>query len=227
MSKKFLSVFKKSGTFKVLAFLTLILLSIAILYYLKDGNQILKTGVLGIYRCTYSFFMGCLISEIFLNRRIQEYAICLDRNSNNIFSMLEILLISVSLLSVMYLDKIDFIVPVLFSLTIFVFSFERGMLSRVLDKPFFKKIGLLSYSIYMNNVLIKTIFDIVILRFWKVDTLWYDLALIPYIVILYFTSKITYELFEVRGKIIFERVINLIVKSEISPSEIHVKPAKK
>ncbi|GAB3317526.1 hypothetical protein GCM10027299_08920 [Larkinella ripae] len=49
----------------------------------------------------------------------------------------------------------------------------------------------------MNNALIKTFFDIAILRFWKVESVWYDLTIIPYVAILFYISRYTYQYFEV------------------------------
>ncbi len=183
---------------KIIAFCLISILSFCIIYYLRDGDLSLKFGIPGIYRCSYSFFFGCIICEFYFLINEKKYLRILKPVTYfGTFSLLEFVSLSISLYSVMYLSNVSMLTPVLFSLTILVYSFEGGWVSQKLNTPLFKQLGTLSYSIYMNNALIKTIFDIIILRFFKVDSPLYDLAIIPYVLILYYVSRFTYKYFEV------------------------------
>ncbi|GAB3024498.1 hypothetical protein GCM10027185_24430 [Spirosoma pulveris] len=117
-----------------------------------------------------------------------------------------------SLVSVMYMSEISILSPIFFSITILVFSFELGWVSHKLNTPLFKELGILSYSIYMNNALIKTFFDIIILRLFKVESVLYDLAIIPYVLILFYVSRLTYKYFEVKLRKYLETLL-LVPKS--------------
>ncbi|MGM9506512.1 acyltransferase family protein [Larkinella sp. GY13] len=194
-----------SSFIKILIFLAFSVISLVIIYYVNGGNLSLKIGIPGIWRCTYSFFLGCIASEVYsiLNKKYTSLS-SQNQSMFYLFTFLEFLTLSVSLWSVAYWSDISFVSPLFFLLTIVTFSFELGWISKKMDTPFFKELGVLSYSIYMNNALIKTFFDIIILRFWKVDSAWYDLTIIPYVAILYYISRYTYQYFEVYPRKLLE-----------------------
>ncbi|WP_461148539.1 acyltransferase family protein [Spirosoma pulveris] len=205
-------VYKYSRITKIFTFFIVSLLSLLCIYYFRDGNMSLKFGIPGIYRCSYSFFLGCIICELYYILVKKNFLINSAKSYFALFSFFEFISMGMSLVSVMYMSEISILSPIFFSITILVFSFELGWVSHKLNTPLFKELGILSYSIYMNNALIKTFFDIIILRLFKVESVLYDLAIIPYVLILFYVSRLTYKYFEVKLRKYLETLL-LVPKS--------------
>src|SRR5262249_38671373 len=56
-------------------------------------------------------------------------------------------------------DPISLAAPLVFSAVVYVFSFEAGVLSRVLATALFRRIGAWSYSIYMQSLCLVLLID--------------------------------------------------------------------
>jgi peptidoglycan/LPS O-acetylase OafA/YrhL len=83
--------------------------------------------------------------------------------------------------------------------TILVFAFEKGIVSKViLNFPIFKRLGAISYSVYMNHFLIIVAVDIVTKKFSK-QSQWIDSGIVLGLAfIVYIVSSWTYKNIEMR-----------------------------
>jgi peptidoglycan/LPS O-acetylase OafA/YrhL len=130
------------------AAVTLIGISIAVL--LLCGTQYLGASLdLGIFRCCYGFFVGVL--TFFGYRAVR-------RRGGRLLtaSALEIgILIAVVLfISGAHDGPLTMIAPIIFGSVVFVFAFEAGAVSRLLQRPIFVWLGDRSYAIYMIHFLV-------------------------------------------------------------------------
>ncbi|MBT3039194.1 MAG: acyltransferase [Candidatus Thiodiazotropha sp. (ex Codakia orbicularis)] len=114
--------------------------------------------------------------------------------------------------------------PFVFSMTIFLFAFERGLISKILKYRFFVFLGTLSYSIYMSHAFIhvkiffglgpiaeKFLQDKVIVMVDGMKRIgsdqWHgDIATILYMVMVFTASFITYKLIEAPFRKIFRNI---------------------
>jgi len=85
-----------------------------------------------------------------------------------------------------------------FSFLILLFSFEMGFISSFLKLSLFQKIGLWSYSIYLNHNLLIRIYAILLEKVFKIETQWYLFFEILTLIILCVYSYYTYNYIEKR-----------------------------
>lgn len=187
---------------KILIYLLLSVVMLFILYSIRGGMNI-KTEQFGYLRCAYSFFLGCIaciIHDILNEKKLF---------TKRIFSQLEIMFLIISVLSIMYVPaKMTFLIPVSFFATVLVFSFENGSLSSLLNISLFRTLGAWSYSIYMTHYLLMFVFKIGLINILKIrNPVFYDLMLIPYIILILLSSKITYQNIELKGKDLLFKMI--------------------
>jgi peptidoglycan/LPS O-acetylase OafA/YrhL len=119
-----------------------------------SGRYMHATYDYGILRCLYGFFLGYLV-----------FRLCDTPHSRPVVKLpaataVEALVVVLLALYVSYLDKPPFSLlgPLLFALSVFVFSLEQGRLSRWLSGWPFQQIGAWSYSIYMIHMLVLVVF---------------------------------------------------------------------
>lgn len=91
-----------------------------------------------------------------------------------------------------------YILHLVFSLLIFVFSFEGGILSNMFKLSGFQNIGHWSYSIYLNHFFLIAIFQMVAVKLLKLQGAWILIAENVLLIILLFYSRITYNRIERR-----------------------------
>lgn len=163
-----------------------------------------------------SFFAGAVTYFIFKNT---QYKII---NFNKYcFWILEIslILLMIFLLSMQSFSHKDIIMNLLFVFVIFVFAFEKGIVSKILKASFFKLLGKLSYSIYLTHsfiILVFLSFAMVLekilkttLALMKGDVRYIDFAnggglndifVLITLAIVILTSKLTYKFIEQKGQ---------------------------
>jgi peptidoglycan/LPS O-acetylase OafA/YrhL len=109
-----------------------------------------------VVRCLYGFLAGALTYQLW--RRLRDKAMFGGRVAH----VLEIAVVmSTGLFVVLWANTgYQFLAPFAFALGIFVFAFERGAVSAVLQFRPFLIIGDLSYSIYMTHSLLREILRI-------------------------------------------------------------------
>jgi peptidoglycan/LPS O-acetylase OafA/YrhL len=108
----------------------------------------------GFIRCLFGFSAGALCWILF-DRYNGIDAVKLV--SPRLWDGIEIGIVAlvIGLVTVAGSGALTLLAPFLFSITVFVFAMEQGVISRLLKRPVFLLLGLLSYSIYMNHMFIK------------------------------------------------------------------------
>ncbi len=122
-----------------------IIISSSMFYCLITNNYIFNGEVLHGLSC---FFLGTLLYV--LRRKIPVI------HSNYwLITLLELVVCYLIFISVgTSLVFSPVVVPFVFAIAVFLFSFEKGACSNVLSNKYFQYIGLLSYSIYMTHSVI-------------------------------------------------------------------------
>lgn len=92
------------------------------------------------FRCLYSFFLGVLAFKTHNKIRV----------STGIEFIFTIMIFS-SLILFRINEFYSYFYPIIFFILIIVFSQESGLISNILKKKFFQRIGMLSFSIYLTH----------------------------------------------------------------------------
>ncbi|MEP7231433.1 MAG: acyltransferase [Ginsengibacter sp.] len=187
-----LSNYKK---LKLLFYVCIVVLSYAALKFLNGDFYLFQTFQNGFLRGLVGFFTGCISFKIYM--KIKDYKL-----SFNFASLLEtgFLLVAVSTVCLgKYLSGYGFIYEIVFMGTLLIFAFERGALSKFfLSIPILKKLGKISYSIYLNQIIVLILFDIAFKKFSRANQ-FIDTGLVCAIsVVLFLVSWWTYNNIERR-----------------------------
>ncbi|RZL50318.1 MAG: acyltransferase [Pedobacter sp.] len=187
---------------KPLATVSTSILSFGILVLITNAYKIDYGYNYGFLRGLIGFFCGAFCFYVF-----EHFYDRVKKLSANLFTVLEILVIT-SVILVVYNGKMvyanGYIYEFLFFIAIFVFAFEKGQVSALLNKSkFLSNIGKYSYSIYMVHTLILTIMDVVFIRIFKLPNTAYTYLFAVNYGIVYFVSAWTYKNIEIRFKDIF------------------------
>lgn len=114
------------------------------------GDQGLdRTYSMALPRCLYGFALGMIVFDIRRRLRTHRYGV--------IGSTIAELMAVVGTIAVVTLapnGRLDLLIPPLFALVIFIFASDAGMVSKALSIRPARKIGALSYSIYMVHVFV-------------------------------------------------------------------------
>jgi len=152
--------------------------------YSQNYYQWLNSGIL---RGISSFFLGILSYRLYLYYK-DNLSIAQRINKFEIMSI--ILMIIIIFVRPDRLDGVDIFAPFLFMLMVFVFTYETGILSKLLLK--IRYLGEISYSIYLNQITI-----LMLIQFYakKYDSpVWFTLFI--YLIILIIYSHFTYQYIE-------------------------------
>jgi peptidoglycan/LPS O-acetylase OafA/YrhL len=108
---------------------------------------------MGFVRCLYGFSVGCIVYVIFTATRDLAWRWI------KLATAIEVMVVAlcIAFVSVAGHDPIAMIAPLVFALSVYVFAFEAGAISRILLLPRIMTIGALSYSIYMVHWLVSLI----------------------------------------------------------------------
>ena len=128
---------------RTVIFAMIALFSAAILYRISPDTLFVSFDW-GFLRCLMGFFVGCLVyrfSEIF-------------PNPPRALSVLEFAISGSAIGYVLFSQEGTghYAAPLVFAVLIYVFSFDRGAVSKMLKATPLQKLGLWSYSIYMVHV---------------------------------------------------------------------------
>ena len=85
-----------------------------------------------------------------------------------------------------------------FGFLILVFSFEKGFISKVLKIKLFQNLGLWSYSIYLNHILMITLFRMLVLKIVGATSKSIIVFEVLLIIVCIFYSSLTYKYIEQR-----------------------------
>lgn len=168
------------------------------IYYSATGDFNLKlTFDYGFLRAWIGFFSGAICFNLFLSTR--ERVITMPAQ---LFHMLELVFVVAMVVMVYSSDDLElygYLYTILFFLSIYVFSFEKGFISASLKRVgLLQRIGTYSYSIYMTHALLLSLFNIVFIRLLKLPPSAYSYLFIVNYVLIYVVSRWTYKHIEMR-----------------------------
>jgi peptidoglycan/LPS O-acetylase OafA/YrhL len=172
------------------------------------GSLFLLHAVAGDFRLTYSFDYGFLRGFI----GFFTGAVCFNFFSSTrekvitkptaFFHAAEVFCIAAMVIMVyngFALKPYGYVFEILFFLSIYVFAFEKGIVSSLFKKSgFLKKVGTYSYSIYMTHALLLSLFNIVFIRLLKLPPSSYLYMFVLNYVLIYFVSQWTYKHIELK-----------------------------
>lgn len=170
----------------------------------------------GILRCMYGFFTGVLVYRLFL-------ASAHLRNNLRNAGIIEICALTFALFFIVisHESSTDVFAPVVFGAIVYLFAFESGIISKALNKRAFNLLGTYSYSIYMSHAVILVFVNWLITLVEKLgadiqismlidghqkELLYFenqyvtDLLVVAYLVVVVFTSSLTYKYIEDPGR---------------------------
>jgi len=170
-------------------------------------DYIFTTHDYGFLRCLYGFFVGCLVYQAVMRRGAGRFA------GTALETAVVVLLIAFMVLAGK--TPVSLAAPVVFAVVVYVFAFEKGLFSRLLETAPAQALGLWSYSIYMVHMLIfsaeKMVFALIAkkgllgfaivttptAKLWTFNNAALDGALIAsQIVLTLIVSKLTYDWIE-------------------------------
>lgn len=183
------------------------------LTFLLFYGEFMTTVNFGVVRCLYGFGAGALCALLWekYNRFSQSKLL-----SPVVWNGIEIFTLLIALVFVATAKETIFVylTPFVFFMTVYVFAYERGIVSTVLQNKIFVLLGTLSYSIYMVHTFVfgkifniggrfiekMTSFDVFIFIDDKerlgVEKWHGDLLSLSYIIIVIIGSYITYRTIE-------------------------------
>lgn len=115
------------------------IISLVILYFKSSMDD---TTHYAIFRCTYSFFLGVLALKVHHLLKVKPWMEV---------AVIGIIVLLLSSLRIQGDNWIAFIIPLLFFVTIIIFSHQHGFISKLLLNKYLKYLGLLSFSIYLTH----------------------------------------------------------------------------
>lgn len=204
-----------------IALLVTFLVSGGFLY--ASETYLITTLKYGFLRCVYGFSAGAMLWYIFASYKDRIASLL---QSPKIWSVIESLLIAFLFVFLSYLSRgaYQMLVVPLFMVIVFVFAFERGIFSKILQHKFCVLLGTLSYSIYLLHSFIAgkaaSVARYVGKHFeWNMvsvsengehmigATIWQgDLFTLAYLVLVVACSYITYKIVETPGREYFRRL---------------------
>lgn len=129
--------------------IVIVSLSLLILLIVNSSNMDV-TFDYGIFRCFSGFFLGALICQLRPKKLNFNY---------KTGSFIEFIVIGWVSLFIIYCgqNKFSLLSPLVFGLTVWLFSYELGIFSRLLNTKFIQLLGKLSFTMYMIHSVILTI----------------------------------------------------------------------
>lgn len=195
---------------KLPALVAMTLLGFLGFLYTRYGLPQMETTT-AVTRGVYAFFLGCLLQHAYRWWRA---------SGRKFWGWLEWLAIPLVLTAPM-VDNLP-LPTIMFALMIFIFAFEAGPISRLLDRPSMRFLGEISYSIYLvHYLLVLGVFALAALlgRVVDVDGVpwmnapnpWIgDLAIVGYLGALAGVSALSYRFIESPGRAWFNRMSNKV-----------------
>lgn len=175
----------------------LLSLVLVIFYQITGSFKLTYSFDYGFLRSIIGFFTGVLCFNAY--GYLKEYLRNLPTIFFNITETLIIFLILFLVWNKEPFKQSEYIYEILFFCSILIFAFEKGFISKGLNKlTLLKNIGKYSYSIYMTHALLLSIFNIVFIRILKLQPSAYAYLFLLNYLLIYFVSKWTYKHIEMR-----------------------------
>ncbi|NIJ53654.1 acyltransferase family protein [Dyadobacter arcticus] len=175
----------------------MVLVAAGALISIQNGFKIDFTFDYGFLRGIVGFFLGAICVNIF---RLSYSTFSLTHSSwFTAAEILAVIAIIVLICNGQSLKDIGFVYEALFFASIYIFAFERGIISRSIKNiKLLQNLGKYSYSIYMSHALMISIFNVVFIRILKFPETAYSYLFIVNFLIIYIFSAGTYKYIEMR-----------------------------
>jgi peptidoglycan/LPS O-acetylase OafA/YrhL len=183
---------------------------------------------LGLPRCIFGFFIGCLV---YWARQRRPAARLPNPERNELIAVAAI----VAFVSISGRTSLSFAAPLIFAAVVYIFSFEAGPVSRLLTWRPFQNLGRWSYSIYMVQALIIFVIGLAVSELQRRlgVTLWknvledgtsirmivsdhvilLDVLHVAYVVVVIAVAAMTYRWIEEPGRRYFQRASDKLASS--------------
>jgi peptidoglycan/LPS O-acetylase OafA/YrhL len=184
----------KNKTSALFISLIIILLSYLFFYLTFNSFDIVMYYDFSFIRAIIGFFIGV---TTYIIRNHNKSKIVRKKYAG----LIEILIISIIIYITCLLKTLVnyyFIYHIVFAVAIFIFSYENGFISKLLSKAVFQKLGLWSYSIYLNHIVMILVFKMLCIKLLKLDGILILGAEILLIIATCLYSKFTYKYIEKR-----------------------------
>jgi peptidoglycan/LPS O-acetylase OafA/YrhL len=192
----------------------------------------------GIIRCIFGFFIGFICYDLYLLIKPKKQTF--DYLSTRM-TVVEVCCVCLVVLFVSFCGNgpLTLLAPLIFGLTLLIFSFEYGLVSKILKRKTFLFIGMLSYSIYMIHTLVLLLMSYAVLlaernleivlstkgyfgaEMWQGD-LFYGVL----ICLLLGTSYLTYNFIEAPGRKQSRRITDRIFSRTVSSNSESTRSAR-
>lgn len=187
----------KKNEYKKYISIAIVVAAIAIIMLVKGSGMLNYSFDFGYLRGLAGFFTGVLCVNAFTT--FKNRIIVLPAN---FFHAAE----AVLLLSIVFFvyegelfKQVGFTYLILFFLSVLIFSFEKGFISRLLKQSgMLKRMGTYSYSIYMTHALLLSVFNIVFIRLLHFPPSAYVWLFALNYLFIYKVSEWTYKHIEMR-----------------------------
>lgn len=185
---------------KMIVFSLVILSSFIFLYFTQLGLKV--NGDFGFIRGFYSFFIG-----VFVYKSYSIYKVSF--NSFHEILTLFLIIIILYLINNDVTGNLRFLGPLIFGISIFIYSKSYGIITNILEKSLFQFLGKTSYSIYLNHSLIILIFPRLIFGYFDINKTDYNFisVLILSLFITSIYSFFTYNFVELKGGNLLKKII--------------------
>jgi peptidoglycan/LPS O-acetylase OafA/YrhL len=183
---------------------------------------------LGLPRCIFGFFIGCLV---YWARQRRPAARLPNPERDELIAVAAI----VAFVSISGRTSLSFAAPLIFAAAVYIFSFEAGPVSRLLTWRPFQNLGRWSYSIYMVQALIIFVIGLAVSELQRRlgVTLWknvledgtsirmivsdhiilLDMLHVAYVVVVIAVAAMTYRWIEEPGRRYFQRASDKLASS--------------
>lgn len=188
---------KNKNYLKCLAYLAVSIFALLAIFMITESFKIEYTFDYGFLRGMIGFFFGAVCFTLFkiLYPKLKDI-------SSSFFNVSEILMLILVFYFTLFGEKygsMGYLYEVLFFISILIFSFEKGIISTLLNKvTLLKNIGKYSYSIYMTHTLLISIFNVFFIRLLKLPNTTYSYLFILNFIVVYFVASFTYKHVEMR-----------------------------
>lgn len=147
-----------------------------------------------VFDAVIGFFLGVIVYKIYTRYKLFENL------SKSIGTVLELIILTVTIIMVCNKPTFSclYVFSFLFAANIYLFAFEKGLISSLLKKGFFQMLGKYSYSIYLNHAIVIEVVNFTLVRFLKLQGAM--LYIVPFVIaaITIGYSALTYRFIEIR-----------------------------
>jgi peptidoglycan/LPS O-acetylase OafA/YrhL len=184
-----------------LSFLTLSLVIVVVLVVLM---RLLTGGFLLDYTFDFGYLRGIIgfFTGVACYYAYQHFQLHLRSVKAIYFDIAESLLIALLVVMVYYgafFKVYGLTFELLFFCNVFLFAFEKGLISRLLGRQaFLHNLGKYSYSVYLTHALMISLFNVLFIRILKLEPSAYAWLFVLNFAITYWVSKWTYKHIEMK-----------------------------